>query len=116
MHYTHLTRVNAVKFSYDGRYVMSIGNMDDGNVVVFDLEKKKVICGTFEVNSFELNRSKMSFYIFQEDKPSTEETGFPNALLRPTRETMFGLLPEMTTCPGGFSIKGTIDSRLRRPS
>jgi len=45
----HLTRVNAVSFSYDGRYLMSVGNMDDGNVCIFDMEAKKVICGMQDI-------------------------------------------------------------------
>jgi len=39
----HLTRVNAVKFSHDGRYLFSIGNMDDGYVCLYDMEKCCVI-------------------------------------------------------------------------
>lgn len=44
-HSCHSTRVNAVKFSHDAKYLLSVGNMDDGNVVVYDVELKKVVCG-----------------------------------------------------------------------
>ena len=43
---SHSTRVNAVCFSNDGKYLLSVGNLDDhGGIVIYDTEQCKCVAG-----------------------------------------------------------------------
>jgi len=41
----HKVNVEALSFSYNDKYLVSLGGQDDGSVVVWDLETKDSICG-----------------------------------------------------------------------
>jgi len=42
----HKVKVQALAFSVNGKYVISLGGQDDGSVVVWDLATKEPICGS----------------------------------------------------------------------
>lgn len=48
---THKVRVQSVGFSCCERYLMSLGGLDDGSIVVYDIENDEVLCGSSSVKS-----------------------------------------------------------------
>lgn len=48
---SHKVRVESVVFSCCERYLISLGGLDDGVVLVYDIEKKEVLCGSSTVKS-----------------------------------------------------------------
>jgi WD40 repeat protein len=41
----HKVRVESVTFTCDSRYLISLGGRDDGNVIVWNIEKEEALCG-----------------------------------------------------------------------
>lgn len=48
---SHKVRVESVAFSCCETYLISLGGLDDGAVLVYDIEKKEVLCGSSTVKS-----------------------------------------------------------------
>ncbi|XP_050433048.1 cilia- and flagella-associated protein 52 isoform X2 [Adelges cooleyi] len=48
---SHKVRVEAVAFSCCEQYLISLGGLDDGSVIVYDVDKKEVLCGSSSVKS-----------------------------------------------------------------
>lgn len=48
---SHKVRVDSVAFSCCERFLISLGGRDDGSVIVYDIEKKEVLCGSSSVKS-----------------------------------------------------------------
>jgi len=46
---SHMMRVQSAAFSCCERFLMSLGGLDDGTVIVYDIEKKEVLCGSSTV-------------------------------------------------------------------
>jgi len=47
----HKVRVQSVAFSCCERYLMSLGGLDDGSIIVYDIERKEVLCSSSSVKS-----------------------------------------------------------------
>lgn len=47
----HKVRVESVAFSCCEQFLISLGGLDDGSVLVYDIEKKEVLCGASSVKS-----------------------------------------------------------------
>jgi len=51
-HYeSHMVRVESVAFSCCEQYLMSLGGLDDGTIIVYEVGKKEVLCGSSSVRS-----------------------------------------------------------------
>lgn len=48
---SHKVRVDSVAFSCCESFLISLGGRDDGSVIVYDIEKKEVLCGSSSVKS-----------------------------------------------------------------
>lgn len=48
---SHKVRVESVAFSCCEHFLISLGGLDDGSVIVYDIEKKEVLCGSSSVKS-----------------------------------------------------------------
>lgn len=48
---SHKVRVESVTFSCCEQFLISLGGLDDGSVIVYDIEKKEVLCGSSSVKS-----------------------------------------------------------------
>lgn len=48
---SHMVRVESVAFSCCEQYLMSLGGIDDGTIIVYEIEKKEVLCGSLSVKS-----------------------------------------------------------------
>lgn len=48
---SHKVRVESVAFSCCERFLISLGGRDDGSVIVYDIEKREVLCGSSSVKS-----------------------------------------------------------------
>lgn len=48
---SHKVRVESVAFSCCENFLTSLGGKDDGSVIVYDIEKKEVLCGSSSVKS-----------------------------------------------------------------
>lgn len=48
---SHKVRVESVAFSCCENYLISLGGLDDGSVIVYDMDKKEVLCGSSSVKS-----------------------------------------------------------------
>lgn len=48
---SHKVRVESVAFSCCEQFLISLGGLDDGSVIVYDIEKKEVLCGSSSVKS-----------------------------------------------------------------
>ena len=44
-HEIHKVRVDDLSFTCDSNYLVSLGGRDDGNIVVWDVQKNEAICG-----------------------------------------------------------------------
>ncbi|CAL9700418.1 unnamed protein product [Knipowitschia caucasica] len=42
----HMAKVEALSFSPNNKYLVSLGGVDDGSIVVWDIETKQAICGS----------------------------------------------------------------------
>lgn len=62
-HEHHKVRVEAVTFSKDDAYVISLGGRDCGFIVIWDIQSQQVICGT-QVARGNDNNSKVYFLNF----------------------------------------------------
>ncbi|CAH1731876.1 cilia- and flagella-associated protein 52-like [Aphis gossypii] len=48
---SHMVRVESVSFSCCEQYLMSLGGIDDGTIVVYEIDKRQVLCGSSSVKS-----------------------------------------------------------------
>ncbi|XP_060855214.1 cilia- and flagella-associated protein 52-like [Metopolophium dirhodum] len=48
---SHMVRVESVAFSCCEQYLISLGGIDDGSIIVYEIEKKEVLCGSSSVKS-----------------------------------------------------------------
>lgn len=45
-HEVHKVRVEAVAFSHDVKYLISLGGRDCSSIIVWDIDRNKPLCGT----------------------------------------------------------------------
>jgi WD40 repeat protein len=45
----HKVRVESVTFTRDSKYLISLGGRDDGNIIVWNVEKGEAVCGTYQL-------------------------------------------------------------------
>ncbi|XP_001948904.2 cilia- and flagella-associated protein 52-like [Acyrthosiphon pisum] len=48
---SHMVRVESVAFSCCEQYLISLGGIDDGSIIVYEIEEKEVLCGSSSVKS-----------------------------------------------------------------
>ncbi|XP_022177285.1 cilia- and flagella-associated protein 52-like [Myzus persicae] len=48
---SHMVRVESVAFSCCEQFLISLGGIDDGTIIVYEIEKKQVLCGSSSVKS-----------------------------------------------------------------
>ncbi|XP_025190982.1 cilia- and flagella-associated protein 52-like [Melanaphis sacchari] len=48
---SHMVRVESVTFSCCEQYLISLGGIDDGSIIVYEIDKKEVLCGSSSVKS-----------------------------------------------------------------
>ncbi|XP_026820335.1 cilia- and flagella-associated protein 52-like [Rhopalosiphum maidis] len=48
---SHMVRVESVAFSCCEQYLISLGGIDDGTIIVYEIDKKEVLCGSSSVKS-----------------------------------------------------------------
>lgn len=48
---SHMVRVESVAFSCCEQYLISLGGLDDGTIIVYEIEKKEVLCSSSSVKS-----------------------------------------------------------------
>lgn len=54
-HEIHKVRVEDVCFSCESNYLISLGGRDDGNVVIWDVNKNDALCGDNKIMFFFLD-------------------------------------------------------------
>lgn len=100
----HKVKIQALDFSYDERYLASLGGQDDNALVLWDVQSGRAICGSPANNQFSLS---LKFFQNRNDKLVTAgnynllvwEYDLPNNKLR-SHEAQLGLLQRIfkTVC------------------